>query len=190
MQVISAVVAGCVVMLAGAAFGAPVDGKTARSMLFPATGAEVEMIAQDFLPEDQAVMLASVGAQQPYYGAIAVSPDEGIMVEATVAAANYHDVTAASAVALADCNAKRLGARPCVIVALIRPVGWGDRPLKLSAAASEGFANDYKGRGAMALAISASTGLWGFAKGKGAVDASVAACAGGQAEDCAVVIAD
>lgn len=181
-----------VVLAAGAAEAQAVDGKTAKTLLFPATGAVVELLPQDFLPEDQAALLATVGAQQPYYGAIAVSPDEGLMVEATVAAANYHETEAAERAALAGCEAKRQGARPCAVVAVIRPEGWQARPLQLSAAATEGFA-DYGRSGPRALAVSASTGLWGLGKGDSAADAAIAECAAKAnpaATDCAVVIAD
>ena len=123
---------------------------------------EVELLPQDFLPADQAELLKTVGVSQPYYGAIAVSPDEGIMVKATVAAANYHTTEAASAAALKGCNAARQGARQCEVVALIRPRGWQPHPVQLSAAATEDFEANYRGRGAKAFAISTVTGDWGL----------------------------
>ena len=79
-----------------AALAQPMTGKAVAPLLFAATGAEVELLPAPFLPPDQAELLKTVGVSQPYYGAIAVSPDEGIMVEATVAAANHHSTEAAS----------------------------------------------------------------------------------------------
>jgi hypothetical protein len=182
------------VLVAGAAHVAgaeAVDGKAAKKALFPATGASVQVMKQAFLSDDQAKILGAVAGEQPYYGAIAVSPDEGLMSEATIAAANYHSVEAASAAAAAGCDAARKGAAPCVIVALVRPKGWEARPLQLSADATAAFRKDYEGKGA-ALAVSAGTGAWGMAKGKGAAEAAVAACAAKLtgANDCAVVVAD
>lgn len=166
----------------------------AKPLMFEAEGAEVELIPQSFLPADQAEILKTVGASQPYYGAIAVSPDEGIMVEATVAAANHHSTEAASVAALAACDAKRKGAKPCVIVALIRPVGWKQQPFQLSSGATTGLMKDYaKIRRDKAFAVSASTGVWGIGKGKDAAADAIVDC---QAKvkpspaDCAVVVVD
>jgi hypothetical protein len=167
------------------------DGKAAKKALFAAAGASVQVMKQAFLADDQAQILGSVAMQQPYYGAIAVSPDEGLMSEATIAAANYHSVEAASAAAAAECDAARKGAAPCVIVAVVRPKGWEARPLQLSADATAAFRKDYGGKGG-ALAVSAGTGAWGMAKGKGAAEVAVAACAAKLSgpNDCTVVVAD
>lgn len=171
----------------------PITGKAARAVLFAPEGAEVEMLVPGLLSEGDAAALKMVAEAQPYYGAVAISPDEGLMAEATVAAANYHDTDAATLAALMGCDAKRKGASPCVVVALIRPKGWEPRGVQLSAAATVGFAKDYKGRRGKALAISTSTGRWGVATGDKAVTAAVAACAAKAAPpvtDCAVVVAD
>ena len=182
----------------GAGLGAPamaqaLTGEAAATLLFPANGAEVEVLANDFLPEDQAAILQQVGATQPYYGAIAVSPDEGIMVEATVAAANQHSVEAAKVEALAACNAKRKGARACEVVALIRPAGWQDRGFQLSSGATLAFGEEYMGiRRDKAFAVSPATGTWGIGKGGDAAAKAVADCAGKDAKpaDCVVVVQD
>jgi len=107
------------------------------------------------------------------------------MSEATMAAANHHTVEAASAVALAQCNAKKTGAADCVVVATVRPEGWEARPLQLSSSATEDFVAN---QGA-ALALSASTGAWGLGASG---DEAVAACAAKQeaATDCAVAITE
>ena len=175
--------------LAVLAFATPlaaqtVTGKDAAAMLYAPKVAEV-VITEGALPKDEAKMLAMVARDQPYYAAIAISPDEGLMSEATMAAANHHTVEAASAAALAQCNANRKGAADCVIVAAVRPEGWEARPLQLSSSATEDFGAN---RGA-ALALSASTGAWGIGASP---DEAVAACAAKQeaATDCTVAIAD
>ena len=181
------------VWLAGAAVAQVPTGDAVQPLLFPETGAVVEMRPQSFLSTEQAAILAQVGAAQPYYGAIAVSPDEGLMVEATVAAANHHSTGAAERAALAGCDAKRKGASPCVIVALIRPQGWSERPFQLSSGATAGFRDSFlKVRRDRAFAVSPATGLWGVGKGRNAGEKAVADCAakGRGVTDCAVVVAD
>lgn len=157
-----------------------------RDMLYPGAKPEVEILPNDFLPDDQAQLLKTVGISQPYYGAIAISPDEGIMVEATVAAANYHSTDAASAAALRGCNAARKGARECAVVALIRPRGWSQQPVQLSSGATDGFIENFKGASGKAFAVSPSTGDWGFARGANAAADAVADCGA----DCRVLLRD
>lgn len=178
-------------MLAGAATAQTLNGKAAKAALFPPQGAEAEMHAEAGLPQDQVALLKTVAEGQPYYGAIAISPAEGLMSEATVAAANHHSVEAATVAALASCNARRKAEAPCAVAALIRPTGWEARPLQLSAEASAGFAKDYPRRKG-AMAVSASTGAWGIAKGAVAAEAAVAACKAknAAATDCTLLIAD
>lgn len=161
-----------------------VTGDDAAAMLYAPKTAEV-VITEGALPEDQANMLAMVAKDQPYYAAIAISPDEGLMSEATMAAANHHTVEAASAIALAQCNANKKGAADCVIVATVRPEGWEARALQLSSSATEDFVAN---QGA-ALALSAATGAWGIGASP---DEAVAACAAKQeaATDCTVAIAE
>lgn len=160
-----------------------VTGDEAAAMLFAPDAIEVELLV-DTLPENEAGALTQVAKAQPYYGAVAISPDEGLMSEATMAAVDHHTVDAASAAALAVCNAKKKGAADCVVAAVIRPEGWEARPLQLSSSATSDFAN-YSG----ALAISAATGSWGIGN---SAEEAVAACAAKQqaATDCAVAIAD
>lgn len=177
-----AVVAGSGLAVAQAV----VSGDAASGALFDPKASEVELTAGDMLPKDQAKVLKMVARDQLYYGAIAISPDEGLMSEATVAAANYHSLEAASAAALADCNAKKNGAADCAIAALVRPEGWQPAAVQLSSDATAGFRDAYD---AGAMAISAVTGSWGI----GADDAAaVAACTDRNpaATDCAVVIQD
>lgn len=181
-------VTGTLLALVGAAGAAmaqeAVTGDAAGQALYDAKAAEVEMADRDLLPEDQSKVLKMVALDQPYYAAIAISPDEGLMSEATVAAANYHSVEAASAVAVAECNAKKTGAAGCVIAAMVRPEGWQAGQVQLSADATAGFRAGYDGG---AMAVSDATGSWGI----GADDAAaIAACVArnAAASDCAVII--
>ena len=184
-RLVSSVLAIALGLVALPAAAQTLTGEQAAPLLFAPAPAEVEINAQGVLAKDEAKMLGMVAKDQPYYAAIAISPDEGLMSEATIAAANHHTIEAATAVALGECNAKKTGATECVIVAVVRPEGWEARPLQLSMAATEDFAN-YTGG---ALAISAATGAWGIGA---SADEAVAACAAKQetATDCAVAIAD
>lgn len=168
----------------------PVDGREARGLLFAANRSEVATFAHDFLSERDIGLLRQVAEQQPYYGAIAASPDEGVLAQSVSAFANFHDVEAPARLALERCNAERArGSRACVIVAEIRPRGWEERALQLSSAATGAVSREFRrARGSKALAISPGTGRW--AMGTGA-DAAAAACrALGDPRDCAVVIAE
>lgn len=163
-------------LLATAASAQTMGLRELRGMLYPKADAEVEILPKDYLPADQAALLRQVGAQQAYYGAIAISPDEGIMVQATVAAANYHNTDTASVAALRDCNAKRKAARACEIVGYIRPAGWEPQPVQLSQAATQGFVEGFRGNGPKAFAISPTTGEWGLATGGDPAARAVQAC--------------
>ena len=166
---------------------APLSGKDARKLVITAKTAVVEVMLDAGLSAPDQTALGLVGAQQPYYGAIAISPGDGLLSEATVAAANYHDTAAAQIAALAECDAKKTTPAACVIAALIRPDGYAPRALQLSVDATTALRKDYPGKGG-ALAISAQTGAWGIGAG---ADAATAACAAkGGATDCAVVVQD
>ena len=81
-------VAGPVSRKATAAPGdSPVNSQAAEAALYPAQGAEVTVLAGAGLSEAEAEILRQVGATQKYYGAIAISPSEGLASEATVAGA-------------------------------------------------------------------------------------------------------
>lgn len=181
------IMAGLVSLTAGAVAAQPVTGKEAKKLLFAAKESVAQIMPGAGLDEQNAQVLATVAAAQPWYGAIAISPDEGLMSEATVAAAKYHDVESARRAALADCNAKKKGAADCVLAAVILPKGWKDGvALQLSAEATEAFRADYKGG---AMATSAATGAFGI--GADAASATAACQAKTKdAVDCTVVIAD
>lgn len=178
--------------LAAAAGAEPVDGKSARAMLYSPKGTDVEVVPQPFLSDADLKIIETVAGQQKYYAAMAVSPDEGLVAEATVAAANYHDTEVAVSVALAGCDAARTGTTPCVVVALVRPKGWEPQVLQLSVDATEGMRKDYAGAKApKGFARSAETGRWGMGQGEGAAEAALAACAAeAKTADCELVIAD
>jgi hypothetical protein len=129
----------------------------------------------------------------PYYGAIAISPAEGINSRATTARGNYHSFESASAAVLADCNGARArGAAPCVVVAEVRPRNWQARALQLSAAATQMFRADYRrGRGERSLAVSPTSGGFGIGKGPGAASSAIAACNQvGGVSDCRIAVQD
>lgn len=182
-----AIGAGLIVawVLAGAAVADPVTAKEAKKALFAPVKGETVIMPEANLPEDQAKTLQLVGATQVYYGAIAMSPEDGLLTEATVVAANYHNVAAASVAALADCNAKKKGKSDCVVAAIIQPKGWKDRGFQLSSDATAAVKTELKK--SMVMAISQATGAWAV----GADDAAaVAACAAKneKATDCAVAV--
>lgn len=129
----------------------------------------------------------------PYYGAIAVSPDQGLVEDAIVAVGNHHSFDSAATVALGRCEAQRpADTRACVIVAEIRPRRWRGRALQLSAGATAVFRREYRrARGERAFAISPTSGGYGIGQGAGAAASAVAACnAAGGVADCRVAISD
>lgn len=177
-----------VVLATAPAFAEPIAGKVAKKALFAPMKAEVEIMPEAGLPADQAEVLKTVGVGQPYYGAIAIAPEEGLMAEATVAAANFHDAASASVAALVECDAKKKTATACVIAAIIRPAKWKEQGFGLSSDATTAFKSYDMKTGA--LAISPSTGAFGMAAGEGAGDKALANCGAknDKATDCAVVV--
>lgn len=175
-------------MLAAPAYAEPISGKQAKKALFAPVTAEVEILAGAGLPEDLAKVLVMVGEGQPYYGAIAIAPDEGLMADATVAAANFHDTNAAATAALTECNAKKKSARECVVAAYIRPKGWKEPGFSLSSDATAAFKGYDMKTGA--LAVSVATGAFGMAEGDGAAEAAMKNCVAknDKATDCALVV--
>lgn len=188
------ITAAALTLIAGAAAANPVSGAAAKGALFSPKGAEAEISAQPFLSASDIKVLEQVAATQKYYGAVALSPDEGLMSEATFAAANYHAVAPAREAALAACNGKRKKAsKPCVIVGDILPVGWKEgAAVQLSTDATAGFEQEYLvAKAPKALAGSATTGHWAIATGAGAREKAIKDCAAkGGAKDCRVMVAD
>ncbi|MBM3616390.1 MAG: 5-aminolevulic acid synthase [Alphaproteobacteria bacterium] len=174
--------------LAAPALAEPMAGTAAKKLLFAPVKAEVEILPEAGLPQDMADALVMVGEGQPYYGAVAIAPEEGLMSEATVAAANFHDTGSAGVAVLAECNAKKKTASDCVLVAYIRPKGWAEAGFSLSSDATAAFKEYDMKTGA--LAVSLSTGAFGMADGDGAAEAALANCAAknDKATDCALVV--
>ena len=163
-------------------------GNEAKRALFGVRGSVGAVAQNGVLSEKDQAILAQVASTQKYYGAIAFSPDEGLLSQATVAAANYHSVEPARAAALAECNSKRQsGSAQCVIGADILPRRYQPgRALQLNIDATGAVGKEYRRlRGDKAFSISSETGEWGF----GASDAEAqAACAANGASDCRVVL--
>lgn len=176
-----------VLCCAGVASAEPVTAKVAKKALFAPGKVEVEVQAAAGLPDEQAKALQIGLASQAYYGAVAMSPDDGLMSDVTVLAANYHDTEAASAAALAECNAKKKGKAECVVAALVLPKGWKDKGFQLSSDATEGFKKDFKPGNVMAISL--ATGAWAIGADP---EAAIKGCAAknDKATDCAVAIAD
>ena len=174
-------------LLAGAAYGTPLTGRAAAAMLFSPSAVQVVINAGAGLPKDMAGALKTVLAGQPAYGAAAISPDDGLMSEATIFVGNYHDAVHAGQAAVQQCDAKRKGKTPCVVAATVLPMGWKAQAVQLSQAATAGFIASYPKTGG-ALATSATTGGWAI----GATEpAALADCAKkSKAKDCSIVIAN
>jgi hypothetical protein len=176
--------------MASSAGAEQMSGKAAKKLLFAPIKAEVEIMPEAGLPEDLAKVLASVGEGQLYYGAIAIAPEEGLMSEATVAAANFHDIATASVAALGECNAKKTTATDCVIAAHIRPKGWKEEGFSLSSDATAAFKDYDMKTGAMAVSL--ATGAFGMAAGEGSGEKAMTNCAAknDKAVDCALVLGE
>lgn len=172
----------------------PVDGKTARKMLFPVNGSTID-VSED-LSAEEADLIAKVAKDQLYYGAIAYSPDQGILSDPLTGAFSFHDVSSAEVAALAECDRKRAEeTAPCAIAATIRPRRWEARELQLSQQATKGFRAEYRNaRSPKAMAVSAATGEWSVRTGEGAAEAAMAVCTdltnGRGADDCRIVVQD
>lgn len=157
-----------------AASAQAVSGDAASAALFDPKGRTVSVVPNPLPGQSEQVtamlvdVLKSSAASVRYYGSIAMAPDAGLESEATAQSENFHSVAAADAAALANCNARRSGGAPCVIVARTLPKGYEPRPLELSVDATEAFATEYrKAKTPKALAISPSTGGGPSPRGRG-----------------------
>ena len=99
-----------------------------------------------FLGEKEQAIVAALKDNITYYGALALSPDEGLYVDWLQAAAQYHSRQGAKAAALAQCEANRKRASaPCVVVLEVMPKGEKNSPaLSLSSPASEALRKEYR----------------------------------------------
>ena len=177
---------GVMCLVAGPVLADPMTHVAAAKLMFAPSGVQVSLVPGAALPKEQAGPLKTVLAQQPYYGAAALSPDEGLMSEATIFVGNFHSADMASQAALVQCNAKRKGKTACVIVATVAPKGWKARPLQLSQAATAGLKTGYPKVGG-GMAISAATGDWALA-GDAATALANCKASKDKPKDCALVI--
>lgn len=131
-----------------------------------------------------------IGATLDGYGAVAISPDEGLVVDYIKGVSQHHSLEAARRAAIAYCDSqKTAGSAPCVVVAEVSPRGAKQSALTLSAAANSALRREYRKLATpRAFAISPSTGAYGFDRGDGG--RALEACARGGARDCIVVVAD
>ncbi|WP_223814280.1 5-aminolevulic acid synthase [Roseicitreum antarcticum] len=182
-----------IAMLPGAALAQTLSGAEVEGQLFAPEQAEVVIYDTSVLSAENQAIVTQIAQGQKYYAAMALAPDHGLLHQATVLAANYHDVAAARAAALRECDSLRESDTPCLIVLEVRPAGWTARDLQLNADATAAFTRDYlPARAPKAMALSPATGQWAIGQGAAALDDARAACADAAAPagDCAVRIAD
>ncbi|MEO1239030.1 MAG: 5-aminolevulic acid synthase [Pseudomonadota bacterium] len=183
-------------LAAGTAVSEPLSGQVAAGLLFETGTRSIQMSSR--ITERQRAMVGvlvplmekQLNQTVQYYGAFAISPDEGFQAESSQSALNYHSVAAADRAALSACNAKRKpGSRACVLAARILPESYSAQALTLSTRATSAFRQVYqRARAPKALAISAATGAFGV----GSPEAALQTCqreAGG-INDCEIVIRD
>lgn len=172
------------------------DGKAAKKLLFSHKGSEFVIQPQDFMSDaDMATLNTLAGMREfksvLYYGAVAVSPKDGVVSKATVATGKYHSIEAANSAAIKECNGLRSGGAKCVVVAQILPKKYSVQPFSLSASATAAFKKTYlRGKGDKAMAISLKDGSYGVAIGDTAAASALTACASNGAKDCKVVVQD
>lgn len=198
-------------MLPIAAMAQPVDGKTARKMLFSPRGADLILLEDSGLDPAQAAVLQAIldglkGSDfENYYGAVAVSPtffsqlstqgEAAVLSGLFQLATAFHTPQAAATAAMVACEAARGEAdAQCVVAAGIAPRKWSQQPVSLSVLATESFKSYRKGSGPKAVAVSAGTTAYAIAKGDGAATQALARCNAEAAKtgspDCEIVIAD
>lgn len=138
-------------------------------------------------------VLMSLGGALPQYGALAISPSEGLFVDWLNGAGQHHSLAAARAAALRYCNAKRRrSSAGCKIVVEVSPRGAkAGTKLSLSQPANAALRTEYrKLKSPKSFAISEKTGNFGFDRGDGSRAVAACARAGQGASDCKVVVAD
>ena len=188
--------------VAGLAVAEPLSFNEAKKVL-PGAGKRVSLETYpDRVPEGDAEKFAAVGmkikevfkgigATLEGYGAVAISPDEGLVVEWLSGVSQFHSLEAARRAAIGYCNDKKAASSAdCVIVAEVSPRGAKDgAALTLSQAANAALRKEYRKLSSpKAFAISPSKGAFGFDRGDGG--RAIEACARSGAKDCKVVVAD
>ncbi len=138
-------------------------------------------------------LLGQLGASIPAYGALAISPSEGLFVDWLNGAGQFHSIGDARAAALAYCNGKRKGgSAKCVLLVEVMPRGSSEEDVfSLSGPANAALRGAYrKLKSPKAFAISAKTGNFGFDRGDGGRALDACAVAGKGAKDCRIVVVD
>ena len=192
------------VLIATQVYAEPLSFKEARKVL-PKAGGKVDLVTYaDFVPEQDMEALAAVkmkprdvfkaiGASLEGYGAVAISPDEGLLVEWISGVSQHHSIWAAREAAISYCDEKRKDASAeCQVIVEVSPKGASDEDtLTLSAAANSALRGAYRKMDSpKAFAISPSTGDFGMDRGDGGRALDNCASADNQALDCVIVVAD
>jgi hypothetical protein len=182
----------------------PLSFKEARKILPKANGKVTLVTFEDRLSEKDIATLAGaglkpkdvfkgIGASLSGYGAAAISPDEGVLVEWLSGVSEHHSIGAARVAAVAFCNSKKKAASAdCVTLVEVMPKGAKENAAlslseKANSALRKAFRKLDKPR---AFAISPSTGDFGMDRGDGTRAIAACAAAGNDASDCVVVVAD
>jgi hypothetical protein len=181
-------------LLPALASAQPKAGAAVEGQLFDAGGAALAVNKAAGLDAEARGMLETLVAANgfKYYGAIAFSPDEGLVSESLQGAFNYHDINAAAAAALSACGkAKKPASAGCILAAQILPRGYSPRGFQLSQDATAAFAGYRKAGQGGALAISPVSGAYGVARGAAAGPEALAACnAKAPRRDCVLAVRD
>ncbi|MEP5759564.1 MAG: hypothetical protein ABJ327_09745 [Litoreibacter sp.] len=138
-------------------------------------------------------VFTAVGASLSGYGAVAISPDEGLLVEWISGVSEHHSPQAARAGALNYCNSqKKTNSAECVVLLEVAPKGVDpDAALTLSDAANAALRDGYKSlKKPKAFAVSPSTGDFGYEAGDTSRALEACRSAVNKAEDCHIVIVD
>lgn len=206
------VISGVMMLMSGGlALAEPVDGATARKMLFSPKGVDLQVIEDSGLSKAQLTILDALlkgmnaNGLANYYGAVAVSPtffDQMAKDPGQAALAGLLQVTerlhtpaAAATLAMRACQkARKSRDGACVLAARIMPKKWTPQPVSMGVGATEAFRDYLKGKGPKAIAISANSGSYAIATGEGAAEKAMTTCNASAAKsgkpDCSVVIAD
>lgn len=205
----------CAAVLALCAWSAaeaqPVDGNTARKMLFAPKGFAVAIEEASGLDARQiAYVRALVDDPQfkrvaRYYGAMALSPTffdrvlAGNAGPETLALVKftdgYNNPEAAAAAAMGACReALGPGDRPCVLAARILPRRWTPQPVSMSVFATAAFRGYRREKGPKAFAVSRGSKAYTMVAGEGARETALTRCnaqaAAAGSPDCEILIVD
>lgn len=204
--VLSCLLAALVAVSVGgsAAQAEPISFKEARKALPRANAKAVITFDETLVPQADrarletarqslADVLKTLGEAMPSYGAVAISPSEGLFVEWLNGVGQYHNPAAALAAALAYCDLNRQpDSAPCAVLVEVSPRGASpDDVIAMSSPANAALRGAYRKMDApKAFAISPSTGNFAFDRGDGSRALEACAAAGQGVTDCKIVVAD